>query len=100
MAADNTRQRQMVATGAVKACVALTEAIYQLEQYKDQRDKFISPFVDTDFESSPTNVGLSQCDAAMLGQLFDFVLPTLVTWFEDQANGGRNKQITLQMRSG
>jgi len=98
--ADNTKQRQNVATQAVKCCMDLTDAIFNLRKLRDQKNEFISPFVDSDFESSPTNIGLSQCNAAMVGTLFDFVLPSLDTWFEDLPNGGRNQQITLQMRAG
>ena len=99
--ADNTLQRKMVATQAVRAVTALADALYELVQLADQRARFISPFADSDFTSgNPTSVDLSQLSAAMVGTLFDFVLPSLQTWYADTGNDRRNQQILLQMRAG
>ena len=105
MATDNTAQRQDVARAAIAAATALTDAFYALGKLADERARFSSPFVDADFTGV---AGLTQCNAAMIGTLFDFVLdPTgasgnngLVKWFGDAGNGGRNEQTLLQIRVG
>lgn len=104
MAADNTAQRQAVALAAIAAAGQLVDAIYTLEKLADERAKFVNPFVDSDFAGV---TGLTQCTAAMIGTLFDFVLdPTqaqnngLVKWYLDVANGGRNIQTLNQVRPG
>lgn len=96
MAGDNTKQRQNVASRTVDAITKLTDAYYVLQQLLDQRNKFVDPFVDEDF----TGTANGQLSAAILGQFFDFVIPSLLANYQDSANGGRNEQIMLQMRAG
>lgn len=96
MAGDNTAQRQNLASKAVAAVTQLTDALYELQQLSDQRAKFLNPFLDSDF----TGTANAQLTAAMIGVLFDAVLPSLLTNYQDAPNGGRNEQILLQMRTG
>lgn len=95
-AGDSTAQRQNVASRAVDAVTRLTDALYELQQLSDQRAKFASPFVDSDFAGTAN----TQLTAAMIGTLFDFVVPSLLANYQDTGNGGRNEQILLQMRQG
>lgn len=95
MAVDEISKRQNIASKAVTAATALVDALNSLLDVKTQRDKLVSPFVDSDF----TGTALKQIDAAMIGQLFDFVIPSLQTNYLDVANSGRNQQILLQVRS-
>lgn len=94
-AGDNTNQRINVATKMIAAATAVVDNLKLLNAYAEQRGKFTSPWQDTDFAN--TN---SQVTAAMIGVLCDFVVPSLQANYLDVANGGRNEQILLQVRAG
>ena len=87
-------KRQNLASRAVDAATKFTDALYLLQLLMDERSKLQEPFEDSDFQNSD----LSHLDAATLGQLFDFVMPSFLSTFEDVANGNRNKQILMQVR--
>jgi len=87
-------KRQNLASRAVDAATRLTDALYALQMLRDERSKLQDDFQDSDFSNSD----LSHLDAATIGRLFDFVTPAFQTTLEDTANGGRNKQILMQVR--
>jgi len=96
MAQDISDQRRNVASKAVDAATKFVDSLYDLLQLKDQRAKFVSDFVQSDFD----NTSLKHLTPAQLGTLFDFVVPSLNTNFIDAANGNRNQQILQQVRGG
>lgn len=87
-------KRQNIARNAIDLSTQLVNAINGLLALKDERAKLGQDFQDTDF----VGTGLEQCTAGMIGTLFDFVVPSLQTNYEDAGNGARNKQILLQVR--
>src|SRR5262245_26058534 len=95
MAVDLVSKRQNLASQAVDASTKFTDALYLLQLLMDERAKLQEPFVDSDFAGVP---GLKHLDAATLGVLFDFVMPSFLNCYEDTTNGGRNKQILMQVR--
>lgn len=95
MSVDETSKRRNIASNTIIYVTQLTDALYQLQKLSDERAKLVDPFVDSDF----TGTANSQANAAMIGTFFDFVLPSLVTNYQDAGNGGRNEQILLQLRS-
>jgi hypothetical protein len=102
MAQDISQQRFNVGVKAMNASVALVDALNTLLELKEQRGKFEADFQDTDFQSNGSTKHLT---AAMMGTLFDFVVPALQTTYLDTSvpastNGGRNQQILLQVRPG
>jgi hypothetical protein len=94
MAQDITAKRQNVASRAVAAATQIVDALNVLLELKDERAQFNGDFQDSDFAGT----ALKQLTAAMVGTLFDFVVPSLQTNYLDAGNGGRNKQILLQVR--
>lgn len=93
---DIVAQRRNVASAAVKASTQLVDALNMLISLRAQRDEFQQDFTDTDFDGTD----LRQLSAAMIGTLFDFVVPALETTYIDAGNAGRNRQILLQVRQG
>lgn len=94
MAQDLTTKRIHVAEKAVTACQNIVDALNVLLELKDERSKFAQDFQDGDFLRD----NLMHITPGMIGTLFDFVVPSLQTNYTDTDNGGRNKQILLQMR--
>lgn len=105
MAADNTAQRQDVARQAIAAATNFVNSYYELLRLADERAKFSSPWIDSDFTGVS---GLTQTNAAQMGGLFDFVVDPaqangtngLAKWFADAGNGARNMQTLLQIQVG
>jgi hypothetical protein len=92
--AEYIAKRQNLASRAVDLATKFTDALYGLQLLMDERAKLPEDFQDSDF----TGTDLAHLDAGMLGSLFDFVMPSFLTTYTDQANGGRNEQILLQVR--
>lgn len=89
---NQTPQRLDLATQAADACKQLLGAIHTLSNLAERRP-FLGNFADADFIGS----ALSYLDAATIGTLLDFVVPNLITNYNDAANAGRNKQILNQV---
>src|SRR5262245_54684820 len=85
-------QRQNLATQAAQLCADLRKTLGQLQGLADRRP-FLGNFEEADF----VGTDLSYMDPATLGTLFDFVVPSLMTNYNDAANGGRNKQVINQV---
>jgi hypothetical protein len=93
MAQDLTTKRQTIINNAMVASADLVDALNKLLVLKEQRAE-----LDQDFQEADFIAGLNHATAAMMGTLFDFVVPSLQTNYLDVANGGRNQQILLQVR--
>lgn len=93
MAQDLTTKRQTIINNAMAASTELVDALNKLLVLKEQRAE-----LDQDFQAADFVSGLDHATAAMMGVLFDFVVPSLQTNYLDVANGGRNQQILLQVR--
>lgn len=93
-AIDQVAKRQNITRKAITACQQIVDDLNILKQLKDER-AVSGDFVDTDFSSVPDLVHL---DAGTVGNLFDFVVPSIDTNYLDAANGNRNKNILLQMK--
>lgn len=92
MAADQTTQRQNLASQAATACQKFIESLTALMSLGERRP-FLGNFVAADFAGT----ALAYLDPATVATLFDFVVPSLKTNYEDAANGGRNRQVLQQM---
>ncbi len=103
--ANQTTQRQNVATQAAAACQALVNAIHTLNNLTE-RKAFLGAFLDADF----TGTDMAYCDAATINLLFDRVAPAMNAAYNHAAyndadgfqlvvasNTGRNKQILNQV---
>ena len=93
MAQDQTGKRRNLASEAVIHATAFVDALTALQTLKEERLQ-AGDFQDADFDGTD----LAHLPPGMVGQLFDFVVPDLSLNYEDAANGGRNKQVLLQMR--
>lgn len=89
--------RQRLAAQAIELAADLVDNIYWLEQLKDQRARMGHEFQDSDFIGQK---GLEHLTPYLVGSLFDFVVPALNAFFLDEANGGRNANILMQVRPG
>jgi hypothetical protein len=94
VASNLVPKRQNLASRAVDLATKFTDCLYVMQLLMDERAKLPEDFQDSDF----VNTDLAHLDAAMLGQLFDFVIPSFLQCYEDAANGGRNQQILMQVR--
>lgn len=94
MAQNISGKRFNLAFETVEAVERLVDALLALEALGEERLKLEAPFVQADFDDTP----LQHLTPAMIGTLFDFVVPSLSANYADAPNGGRNQQILLQMR--
>lgn len=93
MAVGSKTKRLNIATLAVDAAARLMDAQRELQSLAADRLQ-AGTFADSDFTGSD----LTHLTAATIGTLFDFVVPSLQTAIDDAANGGRNKNILLEVR--
>lgn len=102
---DQTTQRFASASTAALACQQLLAALHTLQNLAEKRP-FLGNFADSDFvpvgtgQGTAQNATLKYLDAATVGVLFDFVVPSLLAAYADAANAGRNKQILNQVAPG
>ena len=89
--ADQSKQRVILATQAGDACKQFLSALHQLQNLAERR-AFLGNFTDAELVSA-----LPWLDAATIGTLFDFVVPDLLTAYNDAGNSGRAKQILNQV---
>lgn len=87
-------KRQNITKNAIIYSTQLVDALNGLLELQAERALLAEDFQDTDFNDN----GLNHITAGMIGNLFDFVTPSLAQNFMDDADGGRNRQILLQMR--
>lgn len=92
---DEISKRRNLAIKAVDAATQFVDSLNTLLELRQERSNLVDVFIDSDFATAE----LEHVDAGMLGVLFDFVVPNLETNYTDTANGGRNKQILLQVRN-
>lgn len=93
-AVDQVARRQAIARKSMVACQQIVDALNVLKELKDERG-VLGNFVDSDFSTTTDMIHL---DAATVGTLFDFVVGSLDTTYQDVPNSGRNKQILLSVR--
>lgn len=92
---DQSLKRQTIAINAANQCARITDALNALAELKAEA-AYAGDFVDSDFTSSSL---LKHITPGMMTTLFGFVVPSLQTNYDDSSNGGRNKQILLQVRN-
>lgn len=93
--ADTAAKRLNVASKAVDAATAIVDNLNILLELQAERAKFAAgDFQDSDF----VGTDLRHLTAGILGNFFDFTVPSLNTNYLDSANGGRNQQNLLQLR--
>lgn len=97
-AGDETSKRQAMARATEQYVREFTDALNGLKALSDERGKLIVDFKDSDFTGPTINNDIVHLSSATLAQLFDFVIPSLDANYQDSGNGGRNKQILLQIR--
>lgn len=91
---DQLIKRQNLARKLIAAATALIDARTTLNESAEERIQ-AGNFLDSDFSGVPD---LQHLDAGMIGTLCDFVITSIEANIEDVVNGGRNKQILLQVR--
>ena len=91
---DLTQKKINLATNSVFYATQLVDAVNSLRELANERTNLSTPFQDSDFVGTQN----SHLTAQIIGTLFDFVVPSYETNYTDQANGGRNENILLQMR--
>lgn len=92
-AVDQSEKRRNIVRQAEIADKQIVDGLNTLKELRDER--IVSGnFLDSDFSSTTDLVHL---DSTTVGILFDFVVPNLDANYQDAANGGRNKQILLQV---
>lgn len=94
MSQDLKNKKKKIINSAIQSSMQLVDALNNLSNLKEERNKLSEDFQDTDFSDDE----LLHATAGMIGTLFDFVVPSLLTNYLDEANIGRNKQILLQVR--
>lgn len=93
MAQDLTNKRKNLANNAITHAERLVDALNALVNLRQERGELAVDFQDPDFAGANIHI-----TPGMMGTLFDFVVPSLLSNFQDAANGGRNEQILLQVR--
>lgn len=91
---DEVSKRRNLARKAVDAATQFVDALNTLLELKQERSTLAAAFVNSDFSTAE----LEHLDTGIVAVLFDDVVSDLETNFIDTANGGRNKQILLQVR--
>ena len=95
MAIDQTNLRITLANQAANACQQYLQAVSRLRDLAARRP-FLGDFTDAELLAA----GLKNLDAGTIGQVFDFVIPSITTNLADAGNGGRNIQILQQVAQG
>jgi len=97
MAQDLKIKRQMLARQSTAAAENFVNSLAILLSLSDERSVFGAgnDFTQGDFDETSD---LTHLTPDMMNTLFDFVVPSLRDNYNDAANGGRNRQLLLQVR--